>query len=246
MLLPLVAACRELQQFSLPGVGTFVRVQEPARLDPVTRMLHPPRERLQLIAGRQENPEALLGFWVAHYRTTPAEAQREIEQLSEAVVRELKTYFRVDLPTIGQLKRNPDGTYFLELINNDPTLQTFGLRPVAALELPENKKNQLRFDDPESNAETNVRPPVSLAQVVLLLVIIVLLLGSGIVAFNYRYELGFTTDPLPPPNEPAAQTDTVRGQDINNAAYYNTTPDSTLLDSSIQELDLELLNDEAR
>jgi hypothetical protein len=79
-------ACRELELFSLPGVGTFVRKKIPARLDPEKKVLLPPSESIELVSGRFDSTEAFLQLLCEKQDWEKSKAQDVLEEMATDLV----------------------------------------------------------------------------------------------------------------------------------------------------------------
>ncbi|MBX3101306.1 MAG: hypothetical protein KF690_02220 [Bacteroidetes bacterium] len=124
-------AFRELRQFSIPGIGTFVKKLAGAQVDMTRNVIYPPAERFEFTPGGATYAAQFVGLLERKQHMAAAQASAVVEELGQALLRQVKARKSVDIPGIGKLVLAADDTLAFTLTSEDPTLQTYGLTPVA-------------------------------------------------------------------------------------------------------------------
>ncbi|MEM7658681.1 MAG: SPOR domain-containing protein [Bacteroidota bacterium] len=125
-------AFRELDAFSLPGIGTFRKVRRAAELDETTQRVIPPMVEIEL--DSEVRPSLLFARYLVDNLQMPVdEAQQIVEEIKDEMILDLKQlgtfeitnfgHLRVDGP--GSLRFHPHGQGKNELAD-----EYFGLKPL--------------------------------------------------------------------------------------------------------------------
>ncbi|MDX2062588.1 MAG: hypothetical protein SFY70_05970 [Bacteroidia bacterium] len=129
----LLLALHELDLFSVPGVGTFVRRREKARFDPTTQELHPPIESVELKRG-DEAAAAFVRFLVQKTGKPQSEAETLARDIGLTVVQYIQSLVDVELEGFGTLKKGP---YNLPIFEPVDLAQSVAAPLLKAVVLPE-------------------------------------------------------------------------------------------------------------
>jgi hypothetical protein len=196
----LQVAFRQLDNFSVPGVGTFTRSRVGAQMDHQKKRILPPHERFVLEQGdgHQAPLEDLLGRW---FGISATEAKDLSHRTGTYIQEGVKSRSQFKLDGVGTFRQADDG---LEFTAEDGLLaQThdfFGLQTVdytmGVAEKPsQEKKAEVAKESALAN-RTVVEPPKPRRKFPTgwVVVLILLLLGAG-AAWNWQAELkGVLTD----------------------------------------------------
>ncbi|RMG54660.1 MAG: hypothetical protein D6722_28750, partial [Bacteroidetes bacterium] len=106
-------AFRELDEFSVPGVGTFRKVFEHARLDEVRGQAYPPS--VQMAFEPQVDVRVSLRTYLERKMMLSEEAAgRILSDIEEVITTQLAETGAYELPEIGRLYVQPVGTLAFE------------------------------------------------------------------------------------------------------------------------------------
>jgi hypothetical protein len=134
----LAIAFRELERFSLPGVGTFVRESKPARVDPKTKQLQPPSSYIKLEPG-ERNLMQLYQYLGDQANLRREQAEKYAQELGHFVKEYTKISGGLELRGVGRITKDATGGIVFEPAMDDPTFSTYALKPVV---LPETAPTQ--------------------------------------------------------------------------------------------------------
>lgn len=119
------------QYVSIPTLGSFVVVHQPASLSPDGKTFMPPTEIISFDAKRTFNDEALERFLVEHQNMDKEDAQKAVEQFADNTKNSLQSGQQVYFEGVGMLKKGADGNIFFEPESNEKRIaSTFGLKEV--------------------------------------------------------------------------------------------------------------------
>lgn len=122
---------------SLPGLGSFVRKYEPAKLSSDGKTLLPPSEKIFFDTSRTFNDEAIENFLVENKGISKSEAETEVKIFCEKISDDLGKGVEIDFYNIGSLKKDSDGNFTLS--ESDSIISsTFGLE---SIDIPEKKEH---------------------------------------------------------------------------------------------------------
>jgi hypothetical protein len=124
-------AFRELRQFSIPGIGTFVKKLSGAQVDMAQNVIYPPTERFEFTPGGATYTRHFVELLERRQHMDADAATQTVEELGQALLKQLKARKQVEIPGIGKLSLEAGDTLAFALTSQDPTLQTYGLSPVA-------------------------------------------------------------------------------------------------------------------
>ncbi len=115
---------------SLPGLGSFVRRYDPAKVADDGVTLLPPQETVVFDSSRAFNDEALENYLVEHRGMSKPEAEKELTEFCQNVRLRLDRGESVFFHGIGNLRKTSDGSIVVE---SDEKLisSTFGLPPIV-------------------------------------------------------------------------------------------------------------------
>lgn len=126
----LLLALHELDHFSVPGVGTFVRRREKARFDPESNKLFPPQEVTELKRG-DDMLDAFVQFLVVKTQKPRVEAENLAREIGTTVVQYVQSLVDIELEGFGTIKKGPYNLPVFEPVETDEQVENFGLVPVA-------------------------------------------------------------------------------------------------------------------
>lgn len=127
----LLLALHELDHFSVPGVGTFVRRREKARFDPETGQLYPPLEVTELKRG-DEMLDAFVGFLEAKTGKPRGEAENLAREIGTTTIQFIQSLVDIELEGFGVLKKGAYNLPAFEPTESDSAFESLGL-PVATV-----------------------------------------------------------------------------------------------------------------
>lgn len=128
----LTHAMRNLAAFSLPGVGTFVRKLVPAKFDPSGKQLAPPSHTFEITAEQPAAVVNLVRFIEQRTELSSEQAQQVAQSMGNWVSEYLKTVGNMDVPGVGRIVKQPDGSYTFTSDKADPTEGHYGLPTIQA------------------------------------------------------------------------------------------------------------------
>jgi|GEM_PF-5520708 len=97
-------ALSELEQFSVPYVGSFIRQVQQARIDPQKNVVFPPYETLIFVPYTSQYTHHLVE-WIQKNRSIPGQAAHQlVEQLGTETFEYLQQFKNLELPEWGILK----------------------------------------------------------------------------------------------------------------------------------------------
>lgn len=96
------AAFRHLDTFSVPGIGTFVRRNVPAKIDQQSKKILPPSQEFSLEIG-EAYVARLEDFYHRHYNISLQKARDLVINIRFWLVRELKAFGNLVLKGVGEL-----------------------------------------------------------------------------------------------------------------------------------------------
>ncbi|MEM6265070.1 MAG: SPOR domain-containing protein [Bacteroidota bacterium] len=129
----LKSAFKELPAFSLPGVGTFRKVQHAARIDEQRHEIRPPETVFEYEESVDE--ELSLANHLKHQLNYSDEEAHEIlSEIRVAISWNMKTKNQHEIPEVGVLHRHFNGkTSFFSTISDEGIMggAYYGLRPIS-------------------------------------------------------------------------------------------------------------------
>lgn len=149
-------AFRELEAFSVPGIGTFRKVFAHARLDPEQQQAFPPEVRLTFDPGVDARV-SLRRYLERKLLLREDAAQRILQDIEETITSAIASEGTYELPEIGRLYRQETGQLaFAAHPAGQFAGDFFGFMPVALMERPPSDENTPDMPPltPESPART--------------------------------------------------------------------------------------------
>lgn len=125
----LAIAFRELERFSVPGVGTFVRQAKPASIDPKTRQISPPGSYIQLEEGERHLVQ-LYQYLADRGSLRREQAEKYAQELGHFVNEYTKISGGLEVKGVGRLTKNAAGRIVFEPAMDDPSFSSYALKPV--------------------------------------------------------------------------------------------------------------------
>lgn len=194
----LLLAFRELSHFSLPGVGALSKTLAGARIDAKTGTIYPPTERFEFTQGLETYTDNFVQLLIRRQRMDAEMASATVQAVADELRNELQQKGSVEVPGIG-LFTLVEGAYNFTLTAEDPTLQTFGLKPVSLTQALSEKeiKKELEGTKKDKKAAPPQRTKRDLKNEearlgkekkrtrVLIVILIVLLAGLGTTVFVF-------------------------------------------------------------
>ncbi len=136
----LMAALKELEEFSIPGVGTFVRMRRNAQIRTDKKIIFPPVSTIQIKKG-QTRLNRFYDFLVQHYHISRQEAQAVAKALGEYMQKYLDSIGSIELEGLGVIKKSAGAYKF----DNQKSLFTYGLMPVSAVPVKVTERQAASF-----------------------------------------------------------------------------------------------------
>ncbi len=127
----LIVAIRQLDTFSVPGIGTFARKRVAAQIDHQTKRILPPQERFVLEPG-EDQVQLLQDFLGRYYNLTAEKAQALSDEIGQWVANTLAQTGVVHFDGFGKLRKEEgsDAEFVPESSIFGQTNDFFGLQPV--------------------------------------------------------------------------------------------------------------------
>jgi len=123
-------ALRELERFSVPGLGTFVRESAKAQIDTIKNEIYPPEDKIRIEPG--EKYERKLRELLADRLKLDLQSAENLAQgLGKSIVKSLQNRNTIEIQDVGRIILRGNGNYEFESASKDPSLQAYGLGPVA-------------------------------------------------------------------------------------------------------------------
>ncbi|MEL6676058.1 MAG: SPOR domain-containing protein [Bacteroidota bacterium] len=102
------SAFKELDAFSIPGIGTFTKIHLSAQADPQSGQLHPPSTEIEF--SPTVNADLHLDrYFTENLQMEAAEANRIVAQISTTLLKSLAETGRFEIPKIGILRKTQAG-----------------------------------------------------------------------------------------------------------------------------------------
>jgi hypothetical protein len=157
-------AFRELAHFSLPGIGTLNKTLAGARIDANSNIIYPPTERFEFTPGTEKYKDYFAQLLVRRARLDETAAEQAVQRIVQEIRHSLDDTRAFDVPGIGRFVQAGNQLSF-ELTSEDPTLQTFGLRPVSISEVGKEQleKVQEKREKAQSSKKKNEKKQKSKA-----------------------------------------------------------------------------------
>ncbi len=179
-------AFKELDAFSIPGLGTFRKVHLSAALDEEENLVHPPRVEIEF-SPQVDTRLSFVRYLTQQVQIPPEEAEKIVADISEDIKGQVREEGNFDMPEIGVLYGDGKGSYAFSPYEDSRdafSSEFFGLPPIdlnshgevgeyfSPVE-PEDKS--MTQPKPAQPSERNRRPGFS----ALTLILVFLILGTA-------------------------------------------------------------------
>lgn len=151
-------AFKELDAFSLPGIGTFRKVHLSATLDDEQQKVYPPKVDIEF-SPQVDTRLSFTRYLTQQIQMRQEEAERIVRDICGDIERIIKEEGQFSMPEIGSLYKKPDGKYDFvpdqqsqEIFSAD----LFGLEPVALRSLPKENEEYLSLESEENTMTQTV------------------------------------------------------------------------------------------
>lgn len=184
---------------SLPGLGSFVRRYDPARVADDGVTLLPPQETVVFDSSRTFNDDAVENYLVEHRGLSKPEAEKELTEFCQSLWLRLERGESVFFHGIGNLLKASDGSFVVE--SDDKLISsTFGLPPIVLERTQSAEATHVKTEAPPQtvlssaeqkgfNAAQEERPaPRKTARNVLVLVVLVILIGLAAILLLPKFQ----------------------------------------------------------
>jgi nucleoid DNA-binding protein len=158
-----------LSQFdfvSLPGLGSFVKRRNPAKVSNDRSTIEPPSEYYIFDASRTFDDEAITNYLCNTLGIDHKEAELRVKQFVERVNNALNSSKHFEFPGVGTLLKNDNSNITLEFDAGNAATESYGLSAIEAL--PKQKADS-KLTGPKENknaaiAETQASSPLPTEQ----------------------------------------------------------------------------------
>jgi flagellar basal body-associated protein FliL len=148
-------ALRELEKFSIPGIGTFVREQQQSKIDTARSEIYPPEENIRIEPGEQ-HLRPLRDLFSDKLGIDAQQAEHILQSMGKYLIKRLQNPNTLEITGLGRIILRSNGQYEFEKTTPDPTLKAFGLLPVKIPPPHKPKESALR-----TNPNYQTLPPVT-------------------------------------------------------------------------------------
>lgn len=237
-------AFRELDAFSIPGVGTFRKQVLPARIDHLNQQILPPTLGFALVPDTVP-VRSLEDFFLRNLKVTVAKATELVESVREYFNRETEDGGAVEIPEVGKVVQKEGKFELLDQTGDklqDPNF--FGLGPITfslgsrQADTPVRTKEEAIVSALRSHngVKTEAPKPIVRKKRKALPVVLLLLLAIGVSGFVFRREVkqwmvsaGMIGGPADTLMADANGKVALHGQPSNLDAHHGTSgPDSAM------------------
>lgn len=158
-----------LSQFdfvSLPGLGSFVKRRNPAKVSDDRSSIEPPSEYYIFDTSRTFDDEAITNYLCSTLGIDHKEAELRVTQLVERVNNALSSRKPFEFPGVGTLLKDDNNNITLEFDASAAATESYGL---SAIEVLPKQKADSKLTSPKENknaavAETQASSPLSTEQ----------------------------------------------------------------------------------
>lgn len=158
-----------LSQFdfvSLPGLGSFVKRRNPAKVSNDRSTIEPPSEYYIFDASRTFDDEAITNYLCSTLGIDHKEAELRVKQFVERVNKALNSSKHFEFPGVGTLLKDDNSNITLEFDAGNAAAESYGLSAIEAL--PKQKADS-KLTNPKENknaaiAETQASSPLPTEQ----------------------------------------------------------------------------------
>lgn len=206
---------------SLPGLGSFTKNYESARLSPDGKQLIPPKHTISFDRSRVFNDEAIEVYLREKQNITVTQAAKAAEEFVKIVKAKLESGLAVDFDGIGTLKKDSAGSIEFSQANDSVLASdSFGLEPITL----QNPVDTPVYQNTKSKVNTQsleVKPKSTLTKRVLLgsaAAVLIVALFASVIFFLFPNSL------LLSPSAESAKTD---GKPVKQVSDF--TPDASHL-----------------
>ncbi len=152
-------ALRELDQFSIPGIGTFVREQQQSKIDTARSEIYPPEENIRIEPGEQ-HLRPLRDLFSDKLGIDAQQAEHILQSMGKYLIKRLQNPNTLEISGLGRIILRSNGQYEFEKTTPDPTLKAFGLLPVKIPPPPPKPKESALRTNPNYQPLPTVTNPI--------------------------------------------------------------------------------------
>lgn len=221
---------------SLPGIGSFVKVYEQARLSADGNQFIPPKQTVTFDTSRTFNDEAIELYLQSKEGLSPSESTEKVNIFIDKLKTQLSSGEKVHFESIGDLKMDKKGKIELILVPNDELASdTYGLNPVE-LPFPIQKSGNQESSTIDKHKPVKQMPRKVLAGIFTAVIIIgIFLLSIWFFVPELRFGRTTSKEYLQTKNEVAETKKEPVSEDLNSLVddTVNTEKNAELIVKSV-------------
>ena len=152
----------ELNEVSLPGIGTFFKKRKPAYFDEKQDMFFPPAEEVAFEEGNAEVSHGLIQLICREKNISEPSARYFTEKYTDSIKQSLQIKGYAQIGQIGKLRSSEDGINFESECIAANSGHAFGLRPVKEIR----RQKAVEEAKPEETIPEEVTPVVLIPEII--------------------------------------------------------------------------------
>lgn len=226
---------------SLPTLGSFVQLYEPAKLSEQSNTFLPPRHEITFDPTRNFNDYVVEQYLISNFSLSQIDAENAVKDFVAGVKEAIGSGKGFLFDNIGVLKRNADGQIILELVDDYERIgSTFGLEQVKVEERkkvftsPPSKHTPPK-STPTQKVEKKKSGKLVFGLITVILFLLIIAAGALYLMPEYRFWEDSSTQTLAQADQPKVEPIAVDSSCVHVDTCAVLSPIDTNAKSDIKE-----------